>query len=65
MGVQGGGGFYGQQDLGVGEEGSDESDALALAAGEVAGLGVHGGVEAVGETLRDVVCHCCVYRGRG
>jgi hypothetical protein len=60
VGVEGGGRFHGEEDLGVGEEGSREADALALAAAEVSCLGVEGGVEAVGEGVEDVFCGGCV-----
>ncbi len=56
VGVEGGGGFVEDEDGGFGEEGSGDSEALALAAGEVGAAFGDFGVEGLGEFLDEIQC---------
>ena len=48
FGVEGGGRFVEDQDVGVFEQGAGDGDALLLAAGELGAAGAGGGVETFG-----------------
>ena len=66
FGVEVAGGFVGEDDGGLVDEGAGDGDALALTAGELVGLVVHAGLEADGgegsfgalERARRQACRC-------